>query len=351
MRYMTFGRNNGLRVSEYALGTGTFGTRSGSGTEPEEARAILDRFAEVGGTFLDTAESYQAGQSEEILGDLLSGRRDQFTLATKFAGGLASGAGVNRTGNGRVNMVRAVEDSLRRLKTDRVDLLWVHFPDTVTPVEEIVRALDDLVRAGKILYGGLSNFPAWRTSRAVTLAEVRGWSPIAAVQFEYSLVERSGDREVLPMAEALGLGAALWSPLGGGLLTGKYRTSDEGRLTDWKRLVHTEDSAQKTAVIDEVLAVAEETSSLPAQVAVAWLRERAHRSPTALVPVIGPRHLHQLEDYLGSLELQLDPGQYRRLDEASALPLGQPHDLIAARRPAVLGGNADHFRTPAIPVA
>jgi aryl-alcohol dehydrogenase-like predicted oxidoreductase len=351
MQYMTFGRNNGLRVSEYALGTGTFGTRWGYGAKPDEARQIFERFAEAGGTFIDTAESYQEGESEEILGGLLSGVRSHFTVATKFTNGPTRDAGVLGTGNSRQNMIRAVEDSLGRLNTDYIDLLWVHFPDTVTPAEEIVRALDDLVRSGKIRYAGLSNFPAWRTAHAATLASLRGLSPIAAVQLEYSLVERTGDRDILPMAEALGLGAALWSPLGGGLLSGKYRTGPAGRLTDWQRLVHTEDGAQKTGVVDAVLAVAGALGVPPAQAAVAWLRERAARSTTAIVPVIGPRTVAQLDDYLAALDVRLDGEHYRRLDEASQVDLGQPHNQIIAQLPAVLGGDASRFRAPAVPVA
>jgi aryl-alcohol dehydrogenase-like predicted oxidoreductase len=233
MQHFTFGRNNGLRVSELALGTGNFGTRWGYGTEPEEARQIVETFAEAGGTFLDTAASYQAGESEEILGKLLAGRRDAFTVATKFSIGGPDGSGRIQTGNGRRAMFRSVEGSLQRLGTDYIDLLWVHFPDRVTPVDEIMRAFDDLAASGKVLYAGLSNFPAWLTSRAATLAELRGLIPLAGVQFEYSLVERGADREIFPMAEALGVGAALWSPLGGGLLTGKYgyrrRRSKSGR--------------------------------------------------------------------------------------------------------------------------
>ena len=234
MEHFTFGRNNGLRVSTLALGAGNFGTRWGYGADADTSRQIFDKFADAGGTFIDTAASYQVGESEEILGHMLAGRRDQFTLATKFAIGGTEGTGVLQTGNGRRAMFRSVEGSLLRLGTDYVDLLWVHFPDFVTPLEEIVRGLDDLARSGKILYAGLSNFPAWMTARAATVAELRGAIPIAAVQFEYSLVERSGDRENFPMAESLGLGAALWSPLGGGLLTGKYRTGSDGRLTGWK---------------------------------------------------------------------------------------------------------------------
>ena len=275
MRHFTFGRNNGLRVSALALGAGTFGTRWGYGAAPEDVPRIFDTFADAGGTFLDTAASYQVGEAEENLGKLLNGRRDDFTVATKFAIGGPDGTGVLQTGNGRRAMFRSVEGSLRRLDTDYIDLLWVHFPDFVTPLDEIVRGLDDLARAGKILYAGLSNFPAWMTARAATLAELRGAIPISGVQLEYSLVERSADRENLPMAESLGLGAAVWSPLGGGLLSGKYRSSSDGRLTDWKRLVHTEDEPAKAATVDAVLAVAGEIGVPAAQVAVAWLLERA----------------------------------------------------------------------------
>ena len=349
MRYTTFGRTTGLRVSELALGTGMFGTRWGTGSDLAESRKVFDRFAEAGGTFLDTAESYQFGESEEILGQLLTGVRSQFTVATKFTQGASAGADVMHTGNSRQNMTRAVEDSLRRLQTDYIDLLWVHFPDSVTPTEEIVRGLDDLTRQGKILYAGLSNFPAWRTARAVALAEAGGRSPVIGVQFEYSLAERTADREILPMAEALGLGGALWSPLAGGLLTGKYRTSDAGRLTELKRLVHTEDDDRKTATVDTVLAVAGELAVPAAQVALAWLLARNRRSATTLVPVTGPRNLAQLDDYLAALDVHLDDDQYRRLDEASQIPLGQPHDLNNSRRAPLLGGSA--FELPVVPVA
>ncbi len=350
MRHTTFGRATGLRVSELALGTANFGTRWGTGAEPDEAGRVLDRFADAGGTFLDTAQSYQFGESEEILGRLLAGRRDRFTLATKYGLGLTPTSGVLGTGNGRRPLTDAVEGSLTRLGTDYVDLLWVHFPDTVTPVEEIVRALDDLVRAGKILYFGLSNFPAWRTARAATLAELRGLAPVTAVQFEYSLVERTADREVLPMAEGLGLGGALWSPLGGGLLTGKYRTSSAGRLTDLGRVIHVEDTGRKTTVVDTVLKTAAELGVSPARVATAWVRERARRSSTALVPIIGPRTVAQLDDYLAALDVHLDDEQYRHLEEVSRVELGQPHVVTAEQRAVALGGAPESFRTY-LPVA
>jgi aryl-alcohol dehydrogenase-like predicted oxidoreductase len=351
MKHFTFGRNNGLRVSQLSLGAATFGSRWGYGADADTARQILDRYAGAGGTFIDTAASYQRGESEENLGKMLIGRRDEFTIATKFAIGGQEGSGVLQTGGSRRAMVRSVEGSLRRLATDYLDLLWVHFPDSLTPVEETMRAFDDLARAGKVLYAGLSNFPAWLTSRAATLAEMRGLIPVAGIQFEYSLVERSGDRENLPMADALGIGAALWSPLGGGLLTGKYRTSDEGRLTDWNRLVHTEDGAQKSAIVDAVLAAAEELAVPAAQIAVAWLLERARRSPTGMVPVIGPRTLGQLDSYLAALDVTLGDALYDRLDEVSRIDLGEPYNKLAAEGTLALGGDADTIRPHPIPPA
>jgi aryl-alcohol dehydrogenase-like predicted oxidoreductase len=349
MRHFTFGRNNGLRVSALALGAGTFGTRWGYGAAPDDVPRIFDQFADAGGTFIDTAASYQVGEAEENLSRLLDGRRDSFTIATKFAIGGPDGTGVLQTGNNRRTMARSVEGSLRRLGTDYIDLLWVHFPDFVTPLEEIVRGLDDLARSGKILYAGLSNFPAWMTARAATLAEFRGAIPISGVQLEYSLVERSADRENLPMAESLGLGAALWSPLGGGLLSGKYRSSSHGRLTDWNRLVHREDEPAKVATVDAVLEVAGEIGVPAAQVAVAWLLERARRSATALVPVIGPRTVDQVDSYLASLNVGLDDEHYRRLDEASRIRMGAPYDQLASQPTAALGGDATVFVPADIP--
>jgi len=337
MHYRTFGRLTGLRVSEYALGAGNFGTGWGTGAEPADARLIFERFAEAGGTLIDTAESYQLGESETLLGDFLAADRDHFVVATKFS-----------TGNDRKSMIQAVEGSLKRLKTDRIDLYWVHFQDGVTPIEEVLRGLDDLVTSGKILHAGFSNFPAWRVARAQTIAELRGWSPIAGIQVEYSLVERTADRELLPMAEALGLGVTLWSPLGGGLLTGKYRESDAGRLTDWKRLVHTEDSDQKTRIVDELLAIADELDVPPAQIAMAWLRDRDARSTTSLISIIGPRTVAQLDDYLAALDVTLTREQADRLDAVSAPTLGVPHGMGAAMRETVLGSD---FALPAVPVA
>jgi len=352
VRHFTFGRNNGLRVSALALGAAIFGSRWGYGTTSDDIPRILDKFADAGGTFIDTAASYQGGESEEHLGRLLEGRRDDFTVATKFAIGGGDGSGVLQTGNSRRAMTRAVEGSLRRLRTDYIDLLWVHFPDFVTPLDEIVRGLDDLARSGKILYAGLSNFPAWMTSRAATMAELRGAIPISGIQVEYSLVERSVDRENLPMAESLGLGAALWSPLGGGLLTGKYRTGATGRLTEWNRVIHTDtDDPVKAATVDTVLDVASEIGVPAAQVAVAWVLERARRSTTGVVPIIGPRTVEQLDSYLAALDVRLDDSHYQRLDKVSRIRLGAPFEQLARDVKMPIGGDTEVFAPARIPRA
>lgn len=351
MRYTTFGRRTGLRVSEYGLGTGTFGTGWGAGAELEEARKIFDRFAEVGGTLIDTADGYQEGQSEQFLKEFINADRDHFVLATKYTHG-PHPMHVSTSGNSRKNMTRAVEASLRRLGTDYIDLYWVHFPDQLTPTEEILSGLDDLVSAGKILHAGLSNFPAWRVSRAAAIADARGWHPLVGIQIEYSLAERTADRELLPMADALGLGVALWSPLAGGLLTGKYRVSKEGRLTDWQgRVIHEEDTHQKTAVVDALLRIADQTGASAAQVAVAWVRNRFAGAATAYVPIIGPRTPAQLEDYLGALDVRLSTEQIRELDGVSAVTLGVPHEINSRVLDEVAGGSADDFVPRAVPVA
>lgn len=334
MQPLTFGRT-GLRLSRLALGTANFGQRWGHGADAEQSGALLDAYAEAGGNVIDTADVYQFGQSEEILGGLLAGRRDDFFLATKFSNGASPKAGPLVTGNSRRAMVASAEASLRRLKTDRIDLYWVHHPDGVTPSEEIVRGLDDLARAGKIVYAGLSNFPAWRVGRAVTLAELTGAVPIAALQFEYSLVHRAPESDLLPAAQALGLAAVTWSPLGGGMLTGKYRQGERGRAEALGgKVFQAENSAERTALLDAVLAVAAELGATPDQVAIAWLLTRD------VQPLLGPRTLAQLQSNLGALQITLSAEQRGRLDAASA-----PH--TAASAPAA----AAAFTPPATPVA
>jgi aryl-alcohol dehydrogenase-like predicted oxidoreductase len=351
MRYKIFGRHTGVRVSELALGTGNFGTGWGHGAEREEAKNIFDGYVEAGGNFIDTADGYQNGQAEMLVGEFIAAERDYFVLATKYTLGVTANEDLSHTGNSRKNMVRSVEASLKRLKTDRIDLYWVHMADGMTPMEEIMRGFDDLVRAGKILYAGLSNFPAWRIARAATLAEWRGWVPITGIQIEYSLVERTPDRELLPMAEALGLGAALWSPLGGGFLTGKYRAREEGRLQRLGTLIHSEKTARETTILDTVLAVADEIHISPSHVAVAWLLHEAARSTTSLIPILGPRTREQLGATLGALDVTLTPEQIARLDAASEIPLGVPHTMIKENVARAAGGKLDRVEVPVIPVA
>lgn len=223
MRYTTFGRHTGLRVSQYALGTSNFGTGWGYGAEREEARAISERFVEVDGNFIDTADTYQAGESERLVGDPVRADRDDPVLPPKYGVWAHPERRLSRTSNARKNLRVCIAESLTRLGTDYIDALWVHYPNALTPIDEILRGLDALAGQGKILYAAFSNFPAWRVSRATLLADVSGWAPVARIQLEYSIVERTADREPLPMDEALGLGVALWSPLGSCLLTGKYR--------------------------------------------------------------------------------------------------------------------------------
>ena len=352
MRYKLFGRRTGLRVSELALGAGNFGTRWGHGAERAEAKKVFDAYVEAGGNFIDTADGYQFGESEELVGEFIAADRDYFVLATKYTLGTTATDGISRTGNSRKNMVRSVEGSLKRLKTDRIDLYWAHFADGMTPMEEILRGFDDLVRAGKILYAGLSNFSAWRVARGDLLAELRGWAPIAGIQIEYSLAERTADRELLPMAEALGLGVALWSPLGGGFLTGKYRQSDDGRINSiLARLVHTEKTARESAILDAVMAVAKDAGASPTEVAIAWMLHKARESTTALIPILGPRTPAQLAGTLSALNLTLAENQLARLDETSRIPLGTPHEQIEGSKAAIAGGRPEVLQVPIIPVA
>jgi aryl-alcohol dehydrogenase-like predicted oxidoreductase len=352
MRYKTFGRRAGLRVSELALGAANFGTRWGYGAARGDAKEIFDAYVKAGGNFIDTADSYQFGESEELVGEFIMADRDYFVVATKYTLGATANDGISGTGNSRKNMIRSVEASLKRLKTDRIDLYWAHFADGMTPMEEIIRAFDDLMRAGKIHYAGLSNFPAWRISRGDLLAEIRGWGPIVGIQVEYSLAQRSAERELLPMAEALGLGAALWSPLGGGFLTGKYRISDEGRSKSFlARLVHTEKTAGRTAILDAVLAIAKEVDRSPTEVAIAWLLHKARLSTTALVPILGPRTSKQLTGTLSALEVNLSPEQIGRLSESSQIALGTPHEQAQGSAAAIAGGRPELLQPRVIPVA
>lgn len=347
MRYTTFGRLTGLRVSQYALGTANFGTADTS-AGAVGSRRIFDAFVAAGGTTFDTSNIYQDGQAEMVLGELLGTDRDDFVVITKYSGTRQSDPRPGTTGNSRKTMRRAIEASLRRLRTDHVDVFMPHFPDGTTPLEEILAGFDDLVRAGKILHGGLSNFPAWRVAGAVVRADLRGLAPLVGIEIEYSLAQRTAEREMLPMVEAHGLGALLYSPLAGGLLTGKYRRGDSGRLTG--RGDGTE-TAQQSAVVDAVLTIADETGTSAAQVSLAWLRHRAALAPTALVTIVGPRTPAQLEEYLTSLDLHLSDDQYSRLDQISGAPLGVPHDDVTAALTHGFDGDRTTLDAPPVPVS
>lgn len=318
MEYTAFGKT-GLRVSQVALGTGNFGTGWGYGADPDTAGAVFNAYADAGGNFIDTADVYQFGQSEELVGTLLQGRREDFVLATKFTNGATPNANRLVTGNSRKALVASIEASLQRLKTDRIDIYWAHHPDGVTPAEEIVRGFEDLARAGKILYAGLSNFAAWRLARAVTLAELTHAVPIAAAQFEHSLVHREPEADLFPASLALGLGVVTWSPLGGGMLTCKYRQGEKGRAEGFGgRVFQAEDSVQRTQTLDTVLAIAGELGVSPSQIAIAWAATHG------AVPILGPRSLSQLADNLGALTVALSTEQLQRLDTVSSLVPSAP---------------------------
>jgi aryl-alcohol dehydrogenase-like predicted oxidoreductase len=245
-------------------------------------------------------------------------------------------------------MVTSVEASLKRLKTDRIDLYWAHVSDGVTPIEEIVRGFDDLARAGKILYAGLSDFPAWRVARAATIAELRGVTPIAGLQVEHSLVERTTEQELLPAGQALGLGVVAWSPLGGGVLTGKYRQGEKGRREGFGgRVFQEENSSHRTAILDTLISVAKDAGVTPAEIAIAWVAAKGS------LPIIGPRTLPQLENNLAAAKITLSPEQIARLDEVSAIPAVFPHRMLnnPETRQGFTGGKLEQFDAPAEPVA
>ncbi len=254
------------------------------------------------------------------------------------------GTDPNAGGNQRKNMMRSVEASLKRLRTDYIDLYWLHIWDRMTPLDEVMRAFDDLVRQGKILHAGVSDMAAWAVARANTLAELRGWSPFVGLQIEYSLVERTVERELIPMAEALEIGVTAWSPLGGGVLTGKYAEGKAGadaRLNSEMMKRFAQDRKDPSEVVAEVAAIAREVDRSPAQVALAWLRQR----PVPVIPIIGARRLEQLRDNLACLDLKLDTDQLWRLDAASEVELGFPHDFYANEmvKALISGGMRDRI--------
>ncbi len=337
MRYKLLGRS-GLRVSELALGTMTFGEEWGWGASKEESRRMFDAYAEAGGNFLDTANRYTEGTSEKYVGEFIAPDRDHWIVATKYTLWMRRDD-PNFSGNHRKNMVRALEASLKRLGTDYIDLYWVHAWDFTTPAAEVMRALDDMVRAGKVLHVGISDTPAWIVSRANTLAELRGWSPAVALQLRYSLIDRTAERDLIPMARAMDMAVTPWSILGAGTLTGKYSrgsTPEEGRAREGAAT-----DERNLRIADAVVDIAEEIGCTPSQVAVSWVRQQHG----VIVPLVGARNLAQLEDNLGALDVTLDAAQLGRLDEVSAIEPGFPHDFLASDpiRDIVFGGTFDRI--------
>ncbi|MEB1529097.1 aldo/keto reductase [Xanthomonas sp. WHRI 7945] len=355
--YRLLGRS-GLRVSPISLGTMTFGNDWGWGADEAEAGRLFARYVERGGNFIDTANTYTNGSSEALLGKFAEGRRDRLVIASKYTLNPFPGD-PNGGGNHRKNLLQSVEASLKRLRTDYLDLLYLHIWDDTTPVEEVMRGFDDLVRAGKIVYAGISDTPAWQVARMQTLADLRGWSPLVALQIEYSLAQRTVEAELVPMAEALGLAVLAWSPLTMGILTGKYSRQDlaavQRRAADGQAGAERGDAAHAHEMLTEraldiadvVKQVASELGRSPAQVALAWLLQRPG---AGAIPIVGARTLAQLDDNLGALDLQLDAQQLQQLDAVSAVALPFPHAFVRlpVPRQLVSGGTRLRPRTPAI---
>ena len=339
--YVTLGKS-GLKVSPFCLGAMTFGQDWGAwGSTPEDSVAIIDRYLDGGGNFIDTANAYTRGHSEAILGDHLSkdkGKRRRTVLATKFFGCMEKGD-PNAGGGGRKNIIWSCEESLRRLKTDYIDLYWLHCWDYHVPIEETLRAMDHLVSAGKVRYIGFSDVPAWKVAQAQMIANFRSWAPITALQIEYSLLERTVEGELMPMARELGIGVTPWSPLKGGALSGKYRRDNRGEIKPgrgpWVEGTLSQDKTYD--VVDVLIAIAKEINSTPARVALNWVQ----RQPGVTSTIIGARTMSQLEDNLAALDIQLNEDQLKRLAEVSEPKLNFPHGFLK---------NSPRFRNPSVMV-
>src|SRR5437899_1202852 len=343
MRYKSRGKS-GLRVSELCLGGMTFGEDWGSmlpGASKEEAKKIFDLFVSKGGNFIDTANVYQKGTSEKYVGEIISSEREKFVLATKYT--LTTNPDdPNASGNHRKNLVQSIDASLKRLNTHYIDLLWVHIWDPMTPIEEVVRSLDDLVRSGKILYVGISDAPAWLISYANAITELRGWSPFIGIQVMYSLIERSVERELLPMARALDIGVTAWSPLGGGVLSGKYNkqsaSNEQIRFSVDNPMSASFVNERNLSIATEVQEIAKEINKTPSQIALNWIRQQ-NKDKGVIIPIIGARTEAQAKDNLGCLDFELTTDQLKRLDEKSKIQLGFPHDFMSEAAKLFLYGN------------
>jgi aryl-alcohol dehydrogenase-like predicted oxidoreductase len=333
--FVTLGRS-GIRVSPLCLGAMTFGQDWGWGSPPEDSARILDRYLELGGNFIDTANIYTKGHSEKIIGAHLgktTSKRQRAVIATKFFGSMLNGD-PNSGGSGRKAVVAACDESLRRLQTDYIDLYWMHCWDKNTPIEETMRTLDDLVAAGKIRYIGFSDTPAWKVMEAQMMAKFRGWAPLIALQLEYSLLERTIEGELIPMALEQGLGLTPWSPLKSGILSGKYTRANAGQVKagrgEWATAALTE---KAYTVIDELIKIAKELESTPARVAISWVQNR----PGVASTIIGARTLKQLEDNVAAVDVKLKIQHEEHLNALTAPALNFPYDFVANRAGSVSG--------------
>ena len=323
LSYRLLGKS-GLRVSGICLGTMSFGDQWGFGADEKTSHQVLDAYAEAGGNFLDTANKYHGGQTEQIVGSWLKGKRDRMVVATKYTLAMDH-ADVNTAGNHRKNLVQSVEASLERLGTDYIDLLWVHAWDDYTPFEETMRGLDDLVRSGKLLYLGVSDTPAWVVAGSNVLAELRGWTQYVGLQIEYSLLERTPERDLLPMAEHFELSVLAWGPVGAGVLTGKYtRGGDIDSLRKQANDQRGRTSERSLAIARAVDQVADELGVSSAQVAIAWVLSRGYR----YVPIVGARKVEQIRDNIKSNDVRLTEAQLEKLDVASRVQLGFPQAFL-----------------------
>lgn len=324
--YVTLG-NSGLRVSPLCLGTMTFGKDWGWGSTVEESYDIIQKYIDLGGNFLDTANVYTKGHSEKIIGDYIKKekiRRDRLVIATKFYGNMFSGD-PNGGGGSRKSMMAAIDLSLKRMQTDYIDLYWLHCFDRFTPIEETMSTLDDLVKSGKVRYIGFSDTPAWKCAQAQTIAKFRGWNPLIALQIEYSLIERTVEGELVPMAQELGLGITPWSPLKGGILTGKYdrknaKDNEPGR-GEWITRFFTDKNFD---IVDQVKNIAKELDTTPARIALAWVQQK----PGVVSSIFGATSLKQLEDNIKALDIKLSEEHMKALDEVSAPKLNFPAQFI-----------------------
>lgn len=318
MNYRLFGKS-GLRVSEIALGTMTFGATTGWGAEKEVSRKIFDAYTNQGGNFIDTANRYADGESEKLVGEFIHSDRDHFVLSTKYS--LHDKMNdPNFSGNHRKNMMRSVEGSLKRLQTDHIDIFWLHAWDFLTPTEEILRGLNDLVSSGKVHYIGISDTPAWVVARANTIAELRGWSAFVGLQVEYSLIQRTPERDLIPMAKEMGLALTPWAPLAGGALSGKYLKGEQGRVKE----VSLRRSERSNTIAQKVVDIAAEMNVNPSHVALKWTMQKDFTS----IPIVGARTAEQIEDSLKAAEITLSSKHVSELNEVSKIELGFPHDFL-----------------------